>query len=144
MAENVAWKRCLYQPNDIVVKAGELSQSLFFIEEGHLRVTGRVELDHNRHIQPGIAELTENMIFGETCLHRSHPRIATVIAVTDSVVLEINGERLAVFLDDHPVQGYLFYKQLFEILITRLGKVNHTVESLMAWGIKNHEIDQYL
>jgi len=144
MLEGQAWKRKQFQINDIVVKEGELGDSLFFIEEGELRVTGRVDLGKNKHIQPGIGDLKAGLIFGESCLHKSLPRIATVTAIIEAQVLEINGKQLNNYFESNPTQGYLFYKELFDILIRRLNRSNHTVETLMAWGLKAHEIDQYL
>lgn len=144
MHEGIAWSRKKLLINDIVVKAGEAGDSLFFIEEGELRVTGRVDLGENKHIQPGMGDLKAGMIFGESCLHESFPRIATVAAITEAQVIEINGEQLKHYLDAHPEQGYFFYKTLFNILIGRLKSSNHTVESLMAWGLKVHELDRYL
>jgi len=142
--EGAVWKRIHYNANDVVVKEGDQGDSLFFVEEGELRVTRRVGLGENKHIQPGVGELKAGAIFGESCLHLSLPRIATVIALTEVRLLEINGERLGVFLDDKPVKGYLFYKKLFEIATGRLNNANQTVERLMAWGLKAHEIDQHL
>jgi CRP-like cAMP-binding protein len=95
-------------------------------------------------MQPGICDLKEGAVFGESCLHISLPRIATVTAITEATLLEINGERLSIFLDENPVQGYLFYKNLFELLIVRLNSANQRVETLISWGLKAHEIDRYL
>ncbi len=142
--EGVAWKRHNFKANEQVVKQGELGETLFVIEEGALRVTGNVELDDKKNMQTGICDLEKGSIFGETCLHESSPRIATVIAVTDSCVFEVDGLKLSVFLDAHPVLGYLFYKNLFEISVTRLNKANQRVEHLMAWGLKVHDIEKYL
>jgi len=142
--EGVAWKRHNFKANEQVVKQGELGETLFVIEEGVLRVTGNVELDDKKNMQTGICDLEKGSIFGETCLHESSPRIATVIAVTDSCVFEVDGLKLSVFLDAHPVLGYLFYKNLFEISVTRLNKANQRVEHLMAWGLKVHDIEKYL
>jgi len=144
LVEGVGWNRKHYNINETVVTAGEQGTSLFFIEEGELRVTGRVDLGGNKHIQPGMGDLKAGTIFGESCLHSSSPRIATVTAITEAQLLEINGERLSIFLDDNPAIGYLFYKKLFDIAIWRLNRANNTVETLMAWGLKAHEIDQYL
>ena len=144
MIKGEAWSRKLYHENDVVVKEGDLGDSLFFIEEGELRVTGRVDLGEDKHIQPGMGDLKAGVIFGESCLHESLPRIATVMAITEAQVLEINGKQLIHYLDSNPEQGHVFYKALFEILIGRLNRSNHTVESLMAWGLKVHEIDRYL
>ena len=142
--EGVAWKRRNFKANEQVVKQGELGEALFVIEEGVLRVTGNVELDDKKNMQAGICDLEKGSIFGETCLHESSPRMATVIAVTDSCVFEVGGLKLSVFLDANPVLGYLFYKNLFEISITRLNKANQRVERLMAWGLKVHDIEKYL
>ena len=144
LPEGSAWKRRHFDVNEIVVKEGELGASLFIVEEGAVIVTRRVDLGENKHIQPGMGELKAGAIFGESCLHVSLPRIATVKALTESCLLEINGEALSIYLDDNPTQGYLFYKKLFEVVIGRLNNANHTVETLMAWGLKAHEMDQYL
>ena len=142
--EGAAWERKKYHANDIVVREGELGDSLFFIEQGELRVTGRVDLGKNKHIQPGIGDLKAGALFGESCLHKSLPRIATVTAITEVCLIVINGERLSIHLDANPVQGYLFYKCLFEILLGRLNSANNTVETILAWGLKAHEIEQHL
>jgi len=144
MKEGSAWKRRNLNANDIVVKEGELGASLFIVEEGSVIVTRRVNLGENKHIQSSVGELEVGAVFGESCLHLTLPRIATVKAVTEACLLEINGERLSIYLDDNPAQGYLFYKKLFEVVVGRLNNANHTVETLMAWGLKAHEIDQYL
>ncbi len=142
--KGTAWKRKKYVMNERVVNEGELGTSLFFVEEGELRVTGSVDFGDNKHMQPGICDLKEGAVFGESCLHISLPRIATVTAITEATLLEINGERLSIFLDENPVQGYLFYKNLFELLIVRLNSANQRVETLISWGLKAHEIDRYL
>jgi len=142
--EGVAWNQRNYKANEEIVKQGELGETLFIIEEGTLRVTGSVELDEKKNMQTGICDLGKGSVFGETCLHESSPRMATVIAVTDARVIEVDGLRLSIFLDAHPILGYLFYKNLFEISVSRLNKANQRVENLMAWGLKVHDINKYL
>lgn len=143
-AEGVAWVRRHFLANEVIVKEGELGKSLFFIEEGKLRVSVHVELEERRRVQPGISDLEQGEIFGETCLFESRARTASVIAVTDGCLLEIDGEKLNAYLNEHPVQGYLFFRRLFEILFERMGRSNHTIEHLLAWGLKAHGIDVYL
>ena len=142
--KDVAWKQRYFNANEVIVKQGEFGKALFYIEEGVLRVTGNVELDEHRNIQPGFCDLEKGSIFGETCLYESNRRVATINAVTDGSMLEFDGLRLSIFLDAHPVLGYLFYKNIFEVFVTRLNKANQRVEHLMAWGLKVHEIDKYL
>lgn len=144
LPEGVAWKRHEFKVNSIIVRKGEIGKSLFYIEKGTLRVIGDVQLEKQKQIHPGVCDLTSGSVFGEICLHHSQVRMATVTAATDAVVLEIEGEALSAYLDDNPIQGYLFYKQLFEIMINRLNMANQRIENLMAWGLKVHEIDKYL
>ncbi len=144
LQEGIAWKRRYYKVNSVIVKKGEVGKTLFFIEKGVLRVTGNVELDNHKHIQPGVCDLEKGAIFGEICLHHSQIRMATVIAATDAELLELDGEILSAYLDNNPIQGYLFYKKLFEIMIKRMEVANQRIENLMAWGLKIHDIDKYL
>jgi len=143
-SQNIAWNFRTFKANDEIVKQGDLGDTLFFIQQGTIRVTGNVELDEQKNIKAGICDLEAGAIFGETCLHEANPRMATVVAITDVKVIEINGEKLSAFLDAHPILGYLFYKQLFEIFVKRLHIANKRVEHLMAWGLKVHDIDKYL
>lgn len=142
--EGTAWYRHDFEPNQVVIREGEQGHSLYFIERGELRVTGRVELEHHRHVQPGICDLRHGDVFGEICLYEPRPRTATVTALTEASVLELDGDRLGVYLDAHPVQGYLFLRELFEMLAGRLSRANQRVENLFAWGLKAHGIEKYL
>ena len=142
--EGAAWKRRCFSNNEIIVEEGEEGGSLFFIEEGKLRVAGNIELEEHKHIQAGIWDLEAGDIFGEIALHESQLRTATVRATSDGCLVEINGEKLGIYLDAHPKLGYLFYKNLFEILIGRLNRANHRVNELFAWGLKVHDIEQHL
>ena len=142
--EGSAWQRRSFHNNELIVKEGQDGGSLFFIEEGQLRVAGNVELEKQKHIQPGIWELEAGEIFGEIALYETQVRTASVRATTDGCLIEINGEKLGIYLDAHPSLGYLFYKDLFEILISRLNRANHRVNDLFAWGLKVHGIERHL
>ncbi len=134
--EGAAWDRRNFYANATIVKEGDVGKSLFFIESGQLRVSVDVELEERRSAKPGIGDLSKGDLFGDTCLHESGVRTATVIAITDGCLLEINGERLGAYLDAHPLKGYVFYKQLFEILFNRLNNGNRRIQYLLAWGLK--------
>ncbi len=139
-----AWKRRFFCHNDLIVKEGQEGGALYYIEKGQLRVVGNIELEGKKNIQPGIWELKSGEIFGEIALYESQIRTASVCAVSVGSLVEINGEKLGIYLDAHPSLGYLFYKDLFEILIARLNRANHRVNNLFAWGLKAHNIDRNL
>jgi len=142
--KGTAWNRYTFQANEIIIKEGETGTSLFFVESGKLRVSGKIEIQKNRHIQPGIWELKAGDIFGETCLFEVSERLASVEGINAGSVIEINGEELSQYLSENPDQGYLFLKEVFNSLIKRLKKANHRVEELFAWGLKAHDIEKEL
>jgi CRP/FNR family cyclic AMP-dependent transcriptional regulator len=144
LAEGSAWKRKCYTAGDKIVIRGESGSSLFLIEEGRVQVSGGGDLEHDMGVSLGLIDLEKGAIFGDICLYGIHPRTATVSALTDVTVLEIRCDMLSVYLDDHPVEGYLFLRELFEIMAARLEIANDRVEKLLAWGISVHDIDKYL
>lgn len=139
-----AWMRRHYRAGEIIVQKGDIGRSLFLVEAGSVRVLGGAELEGKMKISPGLCDLGEGSIFGDICLYGSHQRTASVVAVHEVTVLELDSQMLTVYLDDHPVQGYLFLKELFEIMAKRLELANDRIEYLLAWGIKAHDIDKYL
>jgi len=131
-----AWKRWNFYAGDVIVKEGDVGKSLFFVESGQLKVSVHVELEQRRNVKTSVGDLGKGDLFGDTCLHESSVRTASVIAVTDGCLVEINGDKLGEYLDAHPAKGYLFYKKLFEILFSRLTNGNRRIEYLLAWGLK--------
>ncbi len=142
--EGVAWQRREFQMGDTIIHKGELGDTLFFIESGMVRVLGEVELETKRCFKPGFCDLQAGEMFGEICLYSSHVQTTSVSALVTSRLLLIDGQRFNVFLDDHPVQGYLFFRALFHTMTQRLLLANHRIEHLLAWGLKVHDIDKHL
>ena len=142
--EGSGWKRYRVNAGEIIVRKGELADSLFLLEEGVVRVLGGAELDGNRRISPGLCDLEAGSIFGDVCLYETRLRTASVVAVTEVCLLEVRSDMLSVYLDDHPIEGYLFLKALFQNMSNRLSLANDRIEHLLAWGLKAHDIDKYL
>lgn len=142
--EGEAWWRRPFKPSEIIVREGDEDRRMYLVESGTLRVSGRVELEDNRHIQPGLADLGAGDLFGEFSLFEPHPRTASVVAIDDGVLVEIDCEHLTRYLEARPEVGYAFLKTLFHVLSDRLSKANQRVEHLFAWGLKAHGIDKHL
>lgn len=136
--------RRLFGVNQVIIEEGTIARCLYLIERGKVRVTGRVELDGRRHIQPGLCDLGPGEVFGELSLFEAAPRSASVVAVEDSELIEFDTAALAEHFDRHPAQGYVVVKALFGILTTRLRRADRRLETLFAWGLKVHEIDRHL
>jgi len=126
------------------VQEGSKGRSLFVIESGAVRVTARVVLKDDRRVQPGICDLEAGELFGEPGLFESHPRSASVMAITDGQLIEIDGKHLSRYMDARPEVGYRVLKELFGTLIERLAKANQRIEYLLGWGLKAHGIEKHL
>lgn len=144
LKEGVAWKRVSYNAGEKIIEKDDIGSSIFLIEDGSVRVFGEADLEKEIKVSPSLCDLERGAIFGDICLYGQHRRIATVRALTNTVILEIRSDMLSVYLDDHPVVGYLFLKGLFEIMAARLETASDRIEKLLAWGIKAHDIDKYL
>ena len=142
--EGIAWKYRQFHANEIIAHKGDAGKSFFLIEEGTLRITIQVEVGERRNIQAGVNDLEKGDFFGEISLFKSSERTNSVTAITDGRLIEIDGEIFSVYLDNHPIQGYFFFKQIFQTLIIRMTGETHRIESLMAWGLKAHGISKYL
>lgn len=143
LAEGIA-ERQIYAANQRLITEGEADRRLYLIESGLVRVTGRVALGANRHIQPGLCDLGPGDVFGELTLFDAAPRSASVVAVEDSEVLVFEAATLADYFDRNPDRGYAVLKALFSVLTTRLRQADRRLESLFAWGLKMHGIDKHL
>jgi CRP-like cAMP-binding protein len=141
--QGTAWNYRLFQVNEVIIHTGEISKYLYLVEQGKLRVTVQVELERQKNMRPGICDLEAGDIFGETSLHQNHTRTASVTGISDGRLIEIDAEHFIDYLDTHSAQGYLFFKKLFGILVDRMHRGNQRFESLLAWGLKVHDIEKH-
>lgn len=142
--EGQYWERKTYNVNDTVIVAGECGHEIFVILQGTVRVSGDIELDAGRSIQPGICDLEAGAVFGELGLFSEMPRTATVTAVTDCMLAVIDGNALLDFFESHTTTGY---HVLLELLATTADRLDHTSRKLLrmlAWGLKSHKIESHL
>jgi CRP/FNR family transcriptional regulator, cyclic AMP receptor protein len=144
LPEGKAWKRYCLAADSIIVAKGALGNSLFFLDEGKVRVLGVAELSESQVINPGLCDLSSGVIFGDVCLYSPQERTASVVALTQVRIVELDAEFLRNYLDGHPNEGYLFLKSIFLTMTNRLALANHRVEYLLAWGVKQHDIDKFI
>lgn len=107
-----------YQANEVIVKEGELIDAVYFILKGKCEVRKRVSLngsDKTQQDQP-VATLSEGESVGisTTGLYSATgSRTATVVALTDVMVLRLDIELLHRFLQDHPNADEIVAGQLY-------------------------------
>lgn len=137
-------ERRSFESGESIIVEGQDDRSLYLIKRGSVRVAGRIELEGQRHIQPGLCDLGAGEVFGELSLFESGPRSASVVAIDSCELLVFDAETLAGFFDRHPERGYVVLKSLYSVLSGRLRQADRRFGSLFAWGLKVHGIDSHL
>lgn len=138
------WRLVTFHANDTILEQGEESQTIFQLKQGVARVVGRVNTAHQKAVKPGVYEILPGEVFGEISLFDHEPRSASVMAVEDCEVYEIDGQMLMTFIKNYPDIGVEFLQALVKTLVGRLRKTNKKVFSLLAWGLKVHQIEDHL
>jgi CRP-like cAMP-binding protein len=131
LMEGVAWKRVRYKAGERIIEKGEVGHAFFLIEDGGVRVFGGTGAGEDLLETQGLCDLSKDEVFGDICLYGTRHRSASVVAISDVRLVEIRNDMLSVYLDDHPVEGYLFLKVLSEVMISRLVAANERIENLM-------------
>lgn len=72
----------LFGPGEVIVRQGDAGRSMFIVQSGEVAVT----LEGGREV----ARISDGGVFGEMSLLTGEPRTATVSAVGDAVLLEID------------------------------------------------------
>lgn len=107
--EGKAW-RFAVEANDWIIMEDDIGDTFYFVGFRDIRVSGQIELEVKRMVQPGICDLGEGDFFGESELFGARTRSALVRAITKGQLLEINGEYLSNYLNAHPALGYRFLR----------------------------------
>jgi CRP-like cAMP-binding protein len=135
LPEGMAWERRAYQPGEELTREGEPGRWLFVVESGRFAAIACAQLPDGRTIDLTMAELAEGDVCGESALIADYARIATVRALTPASAIAIDGPKLSVYLDDHPVEGYLFFKYLLAVSVSNLATTNRGVIELDTIGL---------
>lgn len=100
ISELAMLSRCrLYAPEEYVVRQGEEGQTLYVIMRGRLAV--KVENERNNDNRIGHLEVGD--IFGEMAVFTGSPRAASVICLSESLLLEIERDDLLVLIKQNPL-----------------------------------------
>jgi len=89
-------------PGDDVVTEGDMGDRMYIVVQGTVEVYRNADGDTPER---SIAEMTEGAFFGEMSLVAASPRLASVRAQNDVVVLELSAAILAALNVEHPSLG---------------------------------------
>lgn len=133
---NAVWWEEEYAPDDILLKEGEESRDLYYIISGTVRVNIKINVDDDRVMQSGLSELTHGDTFGELNLFGNAERSASVIALSRTDLIRIDGVALSAFMDAHPELGYQVLKDYFIQHAALLRETNYKYGNLYAMRLR--------
>jgi CRP-like cAMP-binding protein len=142
--EGLYWHRVSVKANTAVINKGERSERLYLVSAGKLSVMDDLELEDNRRIKPGLAEIGEGGVFGELALFDNEPHSCSVVALTDCDLIVLDASKLLVFLSANTEIGYAILFQMMQQLTGRFRKASRRTAALFAWGLKAHGIESHL
>jgi CRP/FNR family transcriptional regulator, cyclic AMP receptor protein len=104
-----------YRRNEIVFAQGDAAEAVFYVEDGKIKVT--VVSDQGK--EAVVAIHGKGDFFGEGCLTGQPRRLATVTAMTDSVVMRLDKASVVRVLHDEPK----FSEMFMSYLLTRNARI---------------------
>jgi CRP-like cAMP-binding protein len=110
----------------------EEATKLYLVLDGAVALTLFVYLNGEQQHLASSHSLGRNEIVGWSSIVTPHQYKLGAKAVKDSRLLEIDALPLRQLLDDNPEYGYLFLRQIAEVVSERFMLVNIQIMSLMA------------
>ena len=97
-----------YRKDQIVFSQGDPADAVFYIERGEVKVT--VVSEQGK--EAVVALLGTNQFFGEGCLAGQAQRIATVVTMTDSVIVRLEKAAIVRVIHQEPAFSGMFIAHL--------------------------------
>ena len=110
------------QPNQILIKEGDIDQAVYIILSGKLRIVKNISGQINT-----IATLQAGQWLGEIAFVRQVPRAASAIAIEPTTVMAFDRNTIH-SLDDRT--QLFFYKRLFSLSVERVRHLEKTQKAL--------------
>jgi CRP-like cAMP-binding protein len=135
------WREEAFEPNQTIIKEGEESWDLYLVVKGVVRVNMEIDIDAEHHIQSGLGELTAGDTFGELNLFGASGWSASVVALSATQLIRIDGKALSAFMDTHPELGYGVLKAFFLEHADLIHTASLRLSELYAWKLKQDDVD---
>lgn len=133
------WDEEEFPADRVILKEGESSNDLYLILSGVVRVNMAVDVTPEQHLESGLMEMTRGETFGELNLFCVSDRAASVVALSQTRVIHIDGVRLTAFMDRYPELGYPLLKDFFVKHAEMLRMAKERLSSLYADKLRQYE-----
>src|ERR1700733_10065899 len=93
-----------YRKNQVIFSQGDAADAVFYIQKGKLKVT----VVSARGKEAVAAILDADAFFGEACMAGQAHRLATVMTMTDAVVVRIEVQEMIRLVHEQPAFSEMF------------------------------------
>jgi CRP-like cAMP-binding protein len=128
-----------FKKDEQIIKDGEISQNLYAVVEGTVRVTVR-EGDKDVYI----CATGAGQVFGEAGMFMKVKRTADVYSDDDSLILKIHRQELVSFFNSHPQGAIKFLMVLVYSLLKKLKESNRELAYERMTDIDQSDVDEMI
>lgn len=127
---------CEAKAGHVIMKEGDVGDSMYFFVEGLVDVTKSLTLKTGRRdfssVEKSMVKLDARNVFffGDMALFENETRSATITAATDCLLFEIKRDDFERLCERSPVLGYKLIKKMAGILCERVRKGNQDILKL--------------
>lgn len=133
------WDEAEFAPDATILKEGETSCDLYLILSGVVRINMGIDVRPGQHLESGLMQMTRGDTFGELNLFCESDRAASVVAMSQTKVIRIDGVRLTAFMDRYPELGYPVLKSFFVKHADMLRTAKERLASLYADKLRHND-----
>lgn len=129
-------KRCVFKKNEFIMTDGEVSDSMYFFLSGEAEVSKTLTLKTDEKsfsdAEKSFVKLTplKSQFFGDMALFENDKRSASIKALCDCILYEMNRANFSNFIEKNPNAGVKVLCHIAKVLCTRIRKSNNDVLKL--------------
>jgi len=122
------FRKKIYPAGTKIFHEGDNGESMYVIQEGAVRITKKVQ-----DKEETLVNIVDGNFFGEMALLEDSPRSASVIALSNVIMLELYRINLLKLLKNHPHIGVKIMYNLSQILSKRIRQSGDKIKDLLTW-----------
>ena len=123
-------RRVRFPKGQSILTEGQTGETLYIMEEGMVEISKTLVMgkgqENSRDRDKVLTKLSaeDHAIFGEVALFEQSKRTATVVALTDCLLLEISKPDFLRLAEENPRVGYKITRNIAQLLCSRLRKAD--------------------
>jgi CRP-like cAMP-binding protein len=129
-------RRVRFPKGQPILTEGQAGETMYIMEEGMVEISKTLVMikgqENSRDRDKVLTKLSaeDHAIFGEVALFEQSKRTATVIALTDCLLLEISKAGFLKLAEENPRIGYKITRNIAQLLCSRLRKADEDTVKL--------------